>query len=145
MKTISNLIWCAIVAVIVKQSTPEYLLVKINNGTGKGKFSTVIIYQSNGGNLRIMDIKFYCFLISITVDEKKFSSLKAQPRSFDGSILVKHDPISWRECKNAHLQRKVDEPNKETQYYIKRDPVGNNKGKFYTYYVVIKENDGKNQ
>jgi len=114
MKNTSNLIWCAIVAVIVKQITPEYLLVKINNGTGK-------------------------------VDEKKFSSLKAQPRSFDGSILVKHDPISWRECKNAHLQRKVDEPNKETQYYIKRDPVGNNKGKFYTYYVVIKENDGKNQ
>ena len=93
-----------------------------------------------------MDIKLYCFLFSITDDVKKYSSLKAQPRSFDGPILVKHDPIAWRECKNAHLQRKVNEQlNKETQYYIKRDPVGNNKGDFYTYYVVIKETDGKNQ
>ena len=145
MKTISNLILCAIVAVIVKQITPEYLLVKISNGTEKGKFFYFYHILIEWGNLRIIDIKFYCFFFFITVDVKKFSSLKAQPRSFDGPILVKHDPIAWRECKNAHLQRKVEESNKETQYYIKRDPVGNNKGKFYTYYVVINENDGKNQ
>ena len=71
MKTISNLVLCSIVAVIAKQVTLEYLLVKINEGKENGRFSIFYILIK-WDNLRIIDTKFYCFSSLLQSTTKSF-------------------------------------------------------------------------
>ena len=60
--------------------------------------------------------------------------------------------MQWDQCQNRKLRNQrrttvagVPEPESQSHYFIKRDPMDNNKGDRYTYYAVLNQDHGKDQ
>ena len=60
--------------------------------------------------------------------------------------------MQWDQCQNRKLRNQrrttvagIPEPESQFHYFIKRDPMENNKGDRYTYYAVLNQDHGKDQ